>query len=114
LPSDIKLSASELSTKSNVTATIEVKNDGKEDGDEIVQLYIHQRVSSTVRPVKELKGFQRIHLKAGEAKTVRFTIDNDMLKYYNADLAYKAEPGDFDVMIGTNSRDVKSTKLTLK
>jgi len=111
---DIKLSASELSTKSNVTATIEVKNDGKEDGDEIVQLYIHQRVSSTVRPVKELKGFQRIHLKAGEAKTVRFTIDNDMLKYYNADLAYKAEPGDFDVMIGTNSRDVKSTKLTLK
>jgi len=111
---DIKLSASELSTKSNVTATIEVKNDGKEDGDEIVQLYIHQRVSSTVRPVKELKGFQRIHLKAGEAKTVRFTIDNDMLKYYNADLAYKAEPGDFDVMIGTNSRDVKSTNLTLK
>jgi beta-glucosidase len=111
---DIKLSASELSTKSNVTAAIEVKNDGKEDGDEIVQLYIHQRVGSTVRPVKELKGFQRIHLKAGEAKTVRFTIDNDMLKYYNADLAYKAEPGDFDVMIGTNSRDVKSTKLTLK
>ncbi len=111
---DIKLSASELSTKSNVTATIEVKNDGKEDGDEIVQLYTHQRVGSTVRPVKELKGFQRIHLKAGEAKTVCFTIDNDMLKYYNADLDYKAELGDFDIMIGTNSRDVKSAKLTLK
>nr|WP_255485166.1 beta-glucosidase BglX [Mucilaginibacter sp. X5P1]MBB6141799.1 beta-glucosidase [Mucilaginibacter sp. X5P1] len=111
---DVKLSASEFSAKSNVTAAIEVKNDGEDDGDEIVQLYIHQRVGSAVRPVKELKGFQRIHLKAGEVKTVRFTIDNDMLKYYNAELAYKAEPGDFDIMIGTNSRDVKSAKLTLK
>ena len=111
---DVKLSAPWLDAKGVVTATVDVTNTGKMDGGEVVQLYIHQRVGSTIRPVKQLKGFQRIWLRAGETKTVSFKIDEDMLKYYHADLAYAAEPGDFDVMIGTNSRDVKSAKLTLK
>lgn len=111
---DVKLSAPWLDAKGVVTATVDVTNTGKMDGGEVVQLYIHQRVGSTIRPVKQLKGFQRIWLRAGETKTVSFKIDEDMLKYYHADLAYAAEPGDFDIMIGTNSRDVKSAKLTLK
>lgn len=96
-----------------VTASVTVKNMGTRDADEIVQLYICDKVASISRPVKELKGFERIHLKAGESQEVSFKITPDMLKFYNAELKHIIEPGDFDIMIGANSRDVKSAKFTV-
>ena len=83
-------------------------------GDEVVQLYIRDLVGSVVRPVKELKGFQKINLKAGESKTVSFVIRPDDLKFYNNDVKFIAEPGDFKLFIGTNSRDVKEASFTLQ
>ncbi len=78
-----------------------------------MQLYIRDLVGSSTRPVKELKGFQKIQLKAGEGKTVSFDISIDDLKFYNYDLKYVAEPGDFKVFIGGNSRDVKEANFKL-
>ena len=78
-----------------------------------MQLYIHDVVGSITRPVKELKGFQKIDLKAGESKTVSFTISANDLKFYNSDLKYVAEPGDFKLFIGGNSRDVKEADFKL-
>lgn len=97
-----------------ITASVTVKNNGSRDADEIVQLYIRDMVASISRPVKELKGFQRIHLAVGESKEVSFDITPDMLKFYNADLKHVIEPGDFQIMIGTNSKDVKTMKLSVK
>ena len=98
----------------DITATLTVKNTGDRDADEIVQLYIRDKVASISRPVKELKGFQRIHLAAGESKEVSFKITPDMLKFYNADLKYIIEPGDFDIMVGPNSRDTKNVLFTVE
>ena len=112
--SDIKLSANELADKGELTAEITVTNTGKLDGTEVVQLYIRDLVGSVTRPVKELKGFERIFLKAGESKTVQFNITPEMLKFYNYDLQYIYEPGDFEVMIGGDSEQVKSASFTLK
>jgi len=81
------------------------------DGKEVVQLYIRDRVGSITRPVKELKGFQKISLKAGESRTVSFTITPEDLKFYNGDLKYDWEPGEFDIMVGTNSRDTESARV---
>ena len=89
-----------------------VKNTGDNDADEVVQLYIRDVVGSISRPVKELKGFQRIHLKAGESQVVTFTITPDLLKFYDYNLNYVLEPGDFDIMIGPNSRDVKKKRIS--
>lgn len=97
-----------------VTATITVKNTGNRDADEVVQLYIRDLVASVSRPVKELKGFQRIHLAAGESKEITFDITPDMLKFYNADLKHVIEPGDFLIMAGANSNDVKTLKFTVE
>jgi len=94
-----------------ITASITLKNSGKYDGSEVVQLYIRDLVGSVTRPVKELKGFQKIALKAGESKTVTFSITPEDLKFYNADLKYDWEPGEFVIMVGGNSRDVKSAKV---
>ena len=80
-------------------------------GTETVQLYIRDMVGSVVRPVQELKGFQKVALAAGETKTVSFVISTDALKFYNDDLKYDWEAGDFEIMIGGNSRDVKRTKI---
>ena len=99
---------------SNITATITVKNTGNRDADEVVQLYIRDLVASISRPVIELKGFQRIHLAAGESKEVSFQITPEMLKFYNADLKHVIEPGDFNIMIGANCKDVKGAKLTVE
>jgi len=97
------------------TATVTVTNTGNYDGDEIVQLYIHDQVASITRPVKELKGFQRIHLKKGESREVKFEITDDLLKFYNYNLDYVLEPGDFDIMIGPDSslKHLKKTTLTI-
>ena len=94
------------------TASVTVTNTGDYDGVEIVQLYIHDVVASITRPVKELKGFQRIHLKKGESKEVKFEITDDLLKFYNAHLDYVLEPGDFEVMIGPDS-SLKNLKKTI-
>ena len=96
-----------------VTATVTVTNTGSRDGKEVVQLYIRDIVGSIARPVKELKGFQKIALKPGESKQVSFTISTNDLKFYNSDLKWVAEPGAFKVMIGTNSADVKEASFTL-
>jgi len=82
-----------------------LKNTGKYEADEIVQLYIRDRVGSLTRPVKELKGFQRIHLMPQESKKVSFTIKTDDLAFWNAEMKKVTEPGDFDVWIGPNSKD---------
>ena len=112
--SPLQLSASEMTEDGKITATVTVTNSGKCDGTEVVQLYLRDMVGSVVRPVQELKGFERISLKAGERKTVSFTIDAEMLKFYNGSLDYVCEPGDFEVMVGTNSRDVQKATFTLK
>lgn len=112
--SDVTLSTNKMDMNGSVTASVIVTNTGKRDGAEVVQLYIHDLVGSITRPVKELKGFEKINLRAGESRKVTFTITPDMLSFYNYDLKHVAEPGDFDVMIGTNSQNVKTTRLILK
>lgn len=111
--SPVTLSASTMKKGSKITATATITNTGDHDGDEIVEFYIRDRFASIVRPVKELKGFQRIHLAKGESKTVSFDIDASTLSYYDADGNTVLEPGDFDIMIGPNSRDVNTVKLTV-
>ena len=98
------------------TASVTVTNTGHYDADEIVQLYIHDVFASISRPVKELKGFQRIHLKAGESREVKFEITDDLLKFYNYHLDYVLEPGDFEIMIGPDSslKHLKKTILTVR
>ena len=97
-----------------VQVSVTVTNTGKYDADEVVQLYIRDLVGSVSRPVKELKDFQRINIKAGEAKQVIFTINVNKLKFYNSQLEYVCEPGEFEIMIGPNSRDVQKEVITLK
>lgn len=111
--SDITLDRTSLSMNGSVTAKVTLTNTGDRDGAEVVQLYIRDVVGSSTRPVKELKGFQKVFLKVGESREVSFKITPDLLKYYNYDLQYVAEPGTFDVMIGTDSRDVKTATFTL-
>ncbi|MDL2214762.1 beta-glucosidase BglX [Dysgonomonas sp. OttesenSCG-928-M03] len=111
--SDVKLSSSSINSNGEITASVTVTNNGSITGKEVVQLYIRDLVGSVTRPVKELKGFEKLELRAGESKTVSFKITPKMLKFYNYDLDYVFEPGDFNVMIGGNSRDVKTAKFTL-
>ena len=103
---DIKLSNTSMKPGGSLTATVTVTNSGAKDGKEVVQLYLRDMVGTVTRPVKELKGFQKISLKAGESKTVSFKITEEDLKFYNSDLKFVAEPGDFKLFVGTNSRDV--------
>ncbi|TXJ23253.1 MAG: beta-glucosidase BglX [Chitinophagaceae bacterium] len=109
--SDIKLSSASLKGAQTLKASVTVTNSGSRDGKEVVQLYIRDLVGSITRPVKELKGFQKIELKAGESRTVTFNITPEDLKFYNYDLKYDWESGDFTIMIGGNSRDVKSSDI---
>lgn len=95
-----------------VKARINVTNSGSRDGEEVVQLYIRDITASVVRPMKDLKGFQKIFLKAGESKEVVFNISTAELKFYNNDLQYDWEAGDFEIMVGTSSGDVQTEKLT--
>lgn len=111
--SDISLSSASMNSNGEITASVTVTNTGNVAGKEVVQMYIRDLVGSITRPVKELKGFEKIELKAGESKTVNFKITPELLKFYNYDLEYVFEPGDFNVMIGGNSADVKTAKFTL-
>lgn len=111
--SDIELSNTTLRPKQKITASVVVTNTGARRGKETVQLYIRDMVGSITRPVKELKGFKKIELGPGESKKVEFTISVNDLKFYNSNLQYAAEPGDFRIFIGTNSRDVKDADFKL-
>ena len=112
--SNITLSAPTMGQDGSVTAMVTVTNTGKYDGAEVVQLYIRDLVGSITRPVKELKGFDKIFLKAGESKTVSFKITPELLRFYDYELNFVAEPGDFDIMIGGSSQSVKTAHLSLK
>ncbi|MDB4927266.1 MAG: beta-glucosidase [Mucilaginibacter sp.] len=111
--SPIKLNTNVMNNAGNIRASITVSNTGDHDGEEVVQMYIQDIYGSITRPVKELKGFQKIFLKKGESKVVTFNINVNDLKFYNADLKYTAEPGDFKIFIGTNSSDVIESKFKL-
>ena len=111
--SDIKLSTKELTEKGELKASVRVTNTGNVAGEEVVQCYVRDLVGSVTRPVKELKGFEKIALKMGESKVVTFTITPDMLAFHRADMSYGTEPGDYKLFIGTNSRDVKETNFKL-
>ncbi len=110
--SDIKLNKNQLKGNEKLIATVTLSNTGKVEGEEVVQLYIQYPVASISRPVKELKNFKKVMLQPGEKKDITFEITTSDLKFYNSSLKYDWEPGDFNVSIGTNSRDVKSTSIT--
>jgi len=110
--SPIKLNKATLAEGQTIQATIEVKNTGNFDGEEVVQLYLQDIYGSVTRPVKELKGFQKMFIKKGETKTVTFTLTEEMLKFYNSDLKFAAEKGDFNLYIGANSRDNQTSRFT--
>jgi len=101
--SKVKLSSNTLKTNETLKASVEITNTGNYDGKEVVQLYIRDLVGSVTRPVKELKGFQKIELKKGETKTVTFEISVEDLKFYNSDLQFVAESGKFELFIGESS-----------
>ena len=112
--SDIKVSKSELTSGETLIASIIVTNTGKYEGEETVQLYVGDPVASISRPVRELKGFQKVALKPGEQKEITFDVTDESLKFYNTDLKYDWEQGEFVVSIGTNSQDVRSVKVNWK
>lgn len=111
--SDISLDRTALAANGELTATVTLTNTGKRDGTEVVQLYIRDLIASVTRPVKELKGFEKLFLKAGESRQVSFKITPELLKFYNYDLQFICEPGEFDLMIGGNSQEVKTARFVL-
>ena len=110
--SPVKLNKNTMRPGQTILATVDIQNTGNFDGQEIIQLYIQDIYGSVTRPVKELKGFQKIFLKKGETKHVTFSIDENMLKFYNPDLKFAAEAGDFNLFIGANSRDVTAVPFS--
>jgi beta-glucosidase len=106
--SDLVLSATKMNADETVTVKINISNTGSRAGEEVVQFYIRDRVASVVRPVKELKDFKKIHLNPGETKTVEFSIDRNTLAFYNSNIDWIVEPGEFDIMIGASSADIRS------
>ena len=109
--SDMALSTTKAKGNQSVTASVTLTNTGSYEGKEVVQLYIRDVVGSITRPVSELKGFQKISLKPGESTKVSFTITPEDLKFYNYDLKYDWEAGDFEIMIGTNAQTVKKANI---
>ena len=101
--SNIKLSTNSIDEKGTIDVSVDVTNSGNYDGKEVVQLYLRDLVGSVTRPVKELKGFQKVEIKKGETKTITFHLTVEDLKFYNYDLDFVAEPGKFQVFVGTNS-----------
>jgi len=104
---DLKLSSTKMKNKETIKISFQLSNVGKVAGEEVVQLYLKDKFGSVVRPVLELRDFQKVKLNAGESKTIEFTIDKEKLSFYNNKLEWTAEPGDFEVMIGASSADIK-------
>lgn len=109
---ELSLSSESLTGNQTLKVTVPVTNTGDYDGQEVVQLYLRDMVGSVTRPVKELKGFKKVMIKAGETETIEFEIKTDDLKFYNYNLDFTWEPGEFEVMVGGNSRDVTSKMIT--
>ncbi|MNS11755.1 Periplasmic beta-glucosidase precursor [compost metagenome] len=105
--SDLKLSKNKIKNTEAIEVSMTITNSGKMAGEEVVQLYLRDKVGSVVRPIMELKDFQKIKLNSGETKTVKFSIDKEKLAFYSAALEWVTEPGDFDVMIGSSSADIR-------
>ena len=105
--SGLKLSSNKIKSNETIKVSFQLKNTGKVAGEEVVQLYLKDKFGSVVRPVLELKDFQKLKLNAGESKTIEFIIDKEKLSFYNNKLEWVAEPGDFEVMIGASSADIK-------
>ncbi|WP_456312986.1 glycoside hydrolase family 3 N-terminal domain-containing protein [Pseudomonas shirazensis] len=105
--SDLKLSSAKIKNNETIKVSFQLSNVGKVAGEEVVQLYLQDKFGSVVRPVLELKDFQKVKLNAGESKTIEFTIDKEKLSFYNDKIEWVAEPGDFEVMIGASSADIK-------
>ena len=97
----------------SITISVEVTNTGDVKGEEIVQLYIQDVVGEVVRPIKELKGFEKVMLHPGETRTISFTITEEQLRYHHCDLQYKSDPGAFIAYIGSNSQDVQALPFKL-
>ncbi len=110
---NLKLSSSTIKKNGNTTLSVDVKNTGNRKGAEVVQMYIRDDYSSVTRPVKELKGFKKIWLEPGQAQTVSFIINPELLSFYDKDMKWIIEPGDFTIMVGTASDETQSTKLTV-
>jgi len=104
--SNVALSATQIRRDGSVRVTAEVENIGKRAGDEVVQVYIRDVAASIARPVKELKGFQRVELKPGEKRRLEFVLGPEHLGFYNQEMKFVVEPGEFRVMVGSNSQDV--------
>ena len=112
--SDIKLNKESFGMNDRIIASVDVTNTGVMDGEEIVQLYVRDMVGDVTRPVKELKGFKKIHLNKGETVTVAFTISPEDLAYYHQNMSFSADTGDFELFIGTNSEETKNKMVTIK
>ena len=112
--SNLQLSAPQINVNGKLTVSVEVENMGRRAGDEVVQLYIRDPVASMARPVKELKGFQRVSLQPGAKKRVEFVLASEQLGFWNPELRYVVEPGEFRVMVGANSVDVLDAKFEVK
>ena len=112
--SDVRLDRATLSPSGQLTASVTVTNTGSRAGAEVVQLYIRDLVGSVTRPVLELKGFQKIELKAGESREVSFLIGEKELSFLRADMTVGTEPGEFMAFIGSNSRDIRGAKFELR
>jgi beta-glucosidase len=108
-----RLSSLSIAANGQVTVSVDIRNTGQRAGDDVVQLYIRDQVSSVTRPIKELKGFQRVNLKPGEQKTVTFTLGPQALGFWNEQMKRMVEPGAFDIMAGDNSAALKTTILNV-
>lgn len=111
--SNLKISKDKLTKNESITVSVEITNTGNFDGKEVVQMYIRDLVGTVTRPVKELKGFDKIFIKKGETKTVTFTISEEDLKFYNSELDFISEAGDFEVFVGTDSDITEKVQFTL-
>ena len=111
---NLKLSDSSLTATGELKVSVDLTNSGNYDGAEVVQLYIRDMVGSVTRPVKELKGFQKIFLKKGESRTIEFTLTEKDLRFYNSELKFVSEPGDFKVFVGTSSAQTLEAGFVLK
>jgi len=109
--SNLQLNAPQMRSDDKMTVSVDVENTGRRAGDEVVQLYVRDVVASMTRPVKELKGFQRVTLQPGEKRRVEFTLARDQLAFWNREMRFVVEPGEFRVMVGSNSQDVIEAKF---
>ena len=112
--SNLKFSADKINAGESVVVSVDITNSGKVKGDEIAQLYIHKKVASVTRPVLELKGFERITLEAGQTKTVQFTVDKSKLAFWDYNMKFTVEPGEYEILVGKSSVDLTKKILTVE